>query len=159
MGLQVISMSFFRHIVSLLVVLTLIGCEGNSTKPSAKTLNAKSSHNNQTVDSGKIEGRVVILQDSVLPESAIVTVTLADTSVVDLPALILSQKYYNSLNNRPTIPFELTYLKNEVRQEGTLTVNATIKADGKLLYIADSDAEVINNGITKDVELLMVPAN
>ncbi|TOL43731.1 endopeptidase, partial [Vibrio parahaemolyticus] len=35
----------------------------------------------------------------------------------------------------------------------------TIKADGKLLYIADSDAEVINNGITKDVELLMVPAN
>ncbi|CAK7081458.1 MULTISPECIES: YbaY family lipoprotein [Providencia] len=152
-------MSFFRHIVSLLVVLTLIGCEGNSTKPSAKTLNAKSSHNNQTVDSGKIEGRVVILQDSVLPESAIVTVTLADTSVVDLPALILSQKYYNSLNNRPTIPFELTYLKNEVRQEGTLTVNATIKADGKLLYIADSDAEVINNGITKDVELLMVPAN
>ncbi|TOL41913.1 endopeptidase, partial [Vibrio parahaemolyticus] len=70
-------MSFFRHIVSLLVVLTLIGCEGNSTKPSAKTLNAKSSHNNQTVDSGKIEGRVVILQDSVLPESAIVTVTLA----------------------------------------------------------------------------------
>ncbi|HEM8139737.1 TPA: YbaY family lipoprotein [Providencia rettgeri] len=152
-------MSFFRHIVSLLVVLTLIGSEGNSTKPSAKTLNAKSSHNNQTVDSGKIEGRVVILQDSVLPESAIVTVTLADTSVVDLPALILSQKYYNSLNNRPTIPFELTYLKNEVRQEGTLTVNATIKADGKLLYIADSDAEVINNGITKDVELLMVPAN
>ncbi|EIU7558432.1 MULTISPECIES: YbaY family lipoprotein [Providencia] len=152
-------MSFFRHIVSLLVVLTLIGCEGNSTKPSAKTLNAKSSHNNQMVDSGKIEGRVVILQDSVLPESAIVTVTLADTSVVDLPALILSQKYYNSLNNRPTIPFELTYLKNEVRQEGTLTVNATIKADGKLLYIADSDAEVINNGITKDVELLMVPAN
>ncbi|APC10477.1 MULTISPECIES: YbaY family lipoprotein [Providencia] len=152
-------MSFFRHIVSLLVVLTLIGCEGNSTKPSAKTLNAKSSHNNQTVDSGKIEGRVVILQDSVLPESAIVTVTLADTSVVDLPALILSQKYYNSLNNRPTIPFELTYLKNEVRQEGTLTVNATIKVDGKLLYIADSDAEVINNGITKDVELLMVPAN
>lgn len=152
-------MSFFRHIVSLLVVLTLIGCEGNSTKPSAKTLNAKSSHNNQTVDSGKIEGRVVILQDSVLPESAIVTVTLADTSVVDLPALMLSQKYYNSLNNRPTIPFELTYLKNEVRQEGTLTVNATIKADGKLLYIADSDAEVINNGITKDVELLMVPAN
>ncbi|EMH0064221.1 YbaY family lipoprotein [Providencia rettgeri] len=152
-------MSFFRHIVSLLVVLTLIGCEGNSTKPSAKTLNAKSSHNNQMVDSGKIEGRVVILQDSILPESAIVTVTLADTSVVDLPALILSQKYYNSLNNRPTIPFELTYLKNEVRQEGTLTVNATIKADGKLLYIADSDAEVINNGITKDVELLMVPAN
>ncbi|MEX5921346.1 YbaY family lipoprotein [Providencia huaxiensis] len=152
-------MSFFRHIVSLLVVLTLIGCEGNSTKPSAKTLNAKSSHNNQMVDSGKIEGRVVILQDSVLPESAIVTVTLADTSVVNLPALILSQKYYNSLNNRPTIPFELTYLKNEVRQEGTLTVNATIKADGKLLYIADSDAEVINNGITKDVELLMVPAN
>ncbi|MEX6223465.1 YbaY family lipoprotein [Providencia hangzhouensis] len=126
-------MSFFRHIVSLLVVLTLIGCEGNSTKPSAKTLNAKSSHNDQTVDSGKIEGRVVILQDSVLPESAIfVTVTLADTSVVNMPALILSQKYYNSLNNRPTIPFELTYLKNEVRQEGTLTVNATIKADGKL---------------------------
>lgn len=152
-------MSFFRHIVSLLVVLTLIGCEGNNTKPSAKILNAKSSHNNQMVDSGKIEGRVVILQDSVLPENAIVTVTLADTSVVDLPALILSQKYYNSLNNRPTIPFELTYLKNEIRQEGTLTVNATIKADGKLLYITDSDAEVINNGITKDVELLMVPAN
>ncbi|MEX6317258.1 YbaY family lipoprotein [Providencia huaxiensis] len=126
-------MSFFRHIVSLLVVLTLIGCEGDSTKPSAKTLNAKSSHNNQTVDSGKIEGRVVILQDSVLPESAIVTVTLADTSVVNLPALILSQKYYNSLNNRPTIPFELTYLKNEVRQEGTLTVNATIKADGEAI--------------------------
>ncbi|GAB1438781.1 hypothetical protein MASR2M36_15350 [Providencia sp.] len=152
-------MKYFRYIASLLVIFALIGCEGNNTKPSEKIQNAKNSHNSQTVDSGKIEGRVVILQDSVLPQGAIVTVTLADNSVGDLPALILSQKYYHSLNNRPTLPFELTYHKNEVRPEGNLTVNATINLDGKLLYVADSVVEVINNGITKDVELLMVPAN
>ncbi|MEY0973531.1 YbaY family lipoprotein [Providencia huaxiensis] len=152
-------MKFFRYIVSLLVLLMLVSCEGNSTKPNEKALNAKNSNNNQTVDSGKIEGRVVILQNTALPEGAVVTITLADTTVADLPALILSQKYYNSVNNRPTIPFELTYQKNEVRQEGTLVVNATVNADGKLLYISDSAVEVINNGITKNVELLMVSAN
>ncbi|ENU1226872.1 MULTISPECIES: YbaY family lipoprotein [Providencia] len=152
-------MKFFRYIVSLLVLLMLVGCEGNSTKPNEKALNAKNSNNNQTVDSGKIEGRVVILQNTALPEGAVVTITLADTTVADLPALILSQKYYNSVNNRPTIPFELTYQKNEVRQEGRLVVNATVNANGKLLYISDGVAEVINNGITTNVELLMVSAN
>lgn len=152
-------MTFVRYIASLMIVFFLIGCEGNSTKPNEKALNAKASHNNQTVDSGKVEGRVVIVQNSVLPAGAVVTVTLADTSIVDLPALILSQKYYDSLNNRPTIPFELTYHKNEVRPEGKLTVNATINVDGKLLYITDSVVEVINNGVTKNVELLLVPAN
>lgn len=152
-------MKFFRYIVSLLVLLTLVGCEGNSTKPSEKTLNAKNNHNSQTVDSGRIEGRVVILKDTVLPEGAVVTITLADTTVADLPALILSQKYYDSVNNRPTIPFELTYQKSEIRPEGTLIVNATVNAKGKLLYINDSVVEVINNGITKNVELMLVPAN
>ncbi|MEX5999677.1 hypothetical protein [Providencia hangzhouensis] len=37
-------------------------------------------------------------------------------------------------------------------------MNATISANGKLLYISDSVVEVINNGITKNVELLMVSA-
>ncbi|EPL6455374.1 MULTISPECIES: YbaY family lipoprotein [Providencia] len=152
-------MMFLRYFISLLFVFSLIGCEGNSTKPSEKILNSKANHNNQAVDSGKIEGRVVIVQRSVIPVGAVVTVTLADTSITDLPALILSQKYYDSLNNRPTIPFELTYHKNEVRPEGKLTVNATVNADGKLLYIADSVVEVINNGVTENVELLMVPAN
>ncbi|WP_369309996.1 YbaY family lipoprotein [Providencia rettgeri] len=152
-------MMFLRYFVSLIFVFSLLGCEGNNTKPSEKALNVKASHNNQAVDTGKIEGRVVIVQNSGLPADAVVTVTLADTSIVDLPALILSQKYYDSLNNRPTIPFELTYHKNEVRPEGKLTVNATVNADGKLLYITDSVVEVINNGVTKNVELLMVPAN
>ncbi|MEX5999678.1 YbaY family lipoprotein [Providencia hangzhouensis] len=66
--------------------------KGIAQKPSEKTLNAKNSNNNQTVDSGKIEGRVVILQDTVLPEGAVVTITLADTTVADLPALILYSK-------------------------------------------------------------------
>lgn len=152
-------MMFLRYLVSLIIVFSLIGCEGNGTKPSEKALNGKASHNNQAVDSGKIEGRVVIVQSSALPAGSTVTVTLADTSIADLPALILSQKYYDSLNSRPTIPFELTYHKNEVRPEGKLTVSATVSADGKLLYITDSVVEVINNGITKNVELLMVPAN
>lgn len=152
-------MKSLRYIASLLVIFALIGCEGNSTNPSEKTLNAKNSHNNQTVDLGRIEGRIVILQDSVLPPGAIATVTLEDNSVADLPALILSQKYYDSLNNRPTLPFELTYHKNEIRPEGRLTVNATVNLDGKLLYVTDSVVEVINNGITKNVELMMVPAN
>ncbi|MGG4665233.1 YbaY family lipoprotein [Providencia vermicola] len=152
-------MMFLRYLVSFIFVFSVIGCEGNNTKPGEKTLNSKTSHNNQTVDSGKIEGRVVIVQSSVIPAGAIVTVTLADTSIADLPALILSQKYYDSFNNRPTIPFELTYHKNEVRPEGKLTVNATVNADGKLLYITDSVVEVINNGVTKNIELLMVPAN
>ncbi|MEX6037450.1 hypothetical protein [Providencia hangzhouensis] len=49
--------------------------------PVKKHLDAKNSNNNQTVDSGKIEGRVVILQDTVLPEGAVVPITLADTTV------------------------------------------------------------------------------
>nr|WP_282563797.1 YbaY family lipoprotein [Providencia alcalifaciens] len=94
-----------------------------------------------------------------LSENVDLTVTMSDNSFVELPALILSQKHYTSLDNQVTIPYELTYHKDEIRSQAKITVSATLYVDGKLIYITDSPIEVINNGIYKNIDLLLVPAN
>lgn len=152
-------MKLHHYIASLLILFFLAGCEGNLTKPNEKMLHSKRDHGTQKVDSGKIDGMVSIVKNTRLPESAVLTITLADTSMMDLPALILSQKYYTALNNRQSIPFELTYLKNEVRPDAKITISASVSADGQLLYLSNTAIEVINNGIDKNVDVLVVPAN
>ncbi|MTC60158.1 endopeptidase [Providencia rustigianii] len=152
MGLQ-------RSVISLLVIVFLVGCEGNNAKPAEKRLQGKDNHDNQQVDIGKVSGNLMIIKGAVLPEDVDITVTLADTSFTDLPALILSQKHYNQLNNKTSLPFELTYHKNEIRKQARVMVSATVYGEGKLLYISDSSIEVINNGITENIDILLVPAN
>lgn len=152
-------MKLHRYIVSLFILFFLIGCEGNLTKPNEKMLHGNGNHTTQKVDSGKVDGTVIIVKNSTLPESAVLTITLADTSMMDLPALILSQKHYTQLNNQPSIPFELTYHKNEIRPDAKITVSASVSADGKLLYLSNTVVEVINNEIDKDIDVLVVSAN
>ncbi len=152
-------MVLYRYVVGFLILFFLVGCEGNATKPNERTLRTKSEHNNQKVDSGRIDGKVIIMQDAALSENAKITVTLADTSMIDLPALILSQKYYSSQGNQPFIPFVLTYHKNEIRPDAKITISASVHSEGKLLYISNTVIEVINNGVTEDVDVLVVPAN
>lgn len=152
-------MTLHRYMISLLMLIFLAGCEGNNASPPEKRVKGKSSHENQKVDIGTISGNIIIGKSMGLSENVDLTVTMSDNSFVELPALILSQKHYTSLDNQVTIPYELTYHKDEIRSQAKITVSATLYVDGKLIYITDSPTEVINNGIYKNIDLLLVPTN
>ena len=152
-------MTLHRYMISLLMLIFLAGCEGNNASPPEKRVKGKSNHENQKVDIGTISGNIIIGKSMGLSENVDLTVTMLDNSFVELPALILSQKHYTSLDNQVTIPYELTYHKDEIRSQAKITVSATLYVDGKLIYITDSPTEVINNGIYKNIDLLLVPAN
>ena len=149
-------MKLHAYIVSSLLLIFLVGCGDNTTKSSERTPRAK---NSQKVSLAKVDGYVIIMQNTIVPENAVLTVTLADTSIVHLPALILSQKYYYSFNSQSPIPFELTYHDNEIRTDAHIVVSASVSASGKLLYESQTATEVINNGVVAGVEVLAAPVN
>lgn len=152
-------MTFYRYMISSLILIFLVGCEGNNANPPEKRVKGKSNHENQQVDIGTISGNILIAKNKGLSENVDITVTMVDNSFVELPALILSQKHYTSLNNQVTLPYQLTYHKNEIRNQAKITVSATLHADGKLIYITETSTEVINNGMVENIDLLLVPAN
>lgn len=150
-------MKLHQYIISFFCLTLLAGCEGNKEKETK--LGSPNHTVKQSLETNMINGKVVILQRIALPDNAVVTVTLTDTSIMGLSALILSQKYYDTKGKQSPFPFELSYQKDEVPPNAYLTVSATISVDGEIWFKTDKDNEVINNGITKDIELMLVPVH
>ncbi|EKT54360.1 YbaY family lipoprotein [Providencia burhodogranariea] len=149
-------MKLHQYATSFIFLALLAGCEGHKEK---ETKLGITNHTvKQSLETNEINGKIFILQRIALPDNAVVTVTLTDTSMVGLPALILSQKYYDTQGKQSPFPFKLSYQKDEVPPNAYLTVSATISVDGETWFITEKKHEVINNGITKDIELVLVPA-
>ncbi|MDV5228256.1 MULTISPECIES: YbaY family lipoprotein [Providencia] len=151
-------MKLYQVIMGLILMTLLMGCEGNNNKAKEAKLDRSHDTTNRSIESGVISGQVVIQQRVALPVNAVVTVTLADTSIAELPALILSQKYYDTQGKQSPFPFELSYQKDEIRSSAHLVVRATVSVEGDIWFISNVESVVINNGVTRDIELRLVPA-
>lgn len=150
-------MKLYQVIMGFILMTLLMGCEGNNNKTQETKFGTPQNTTKKSIESSVINGQVVIQQRVILPENAVVTVTLADTSIAELPALILSQKYYDTHGKQSPFPFELSYQKDEIRPNAHLAVRATVSVDGDLWFISNVESVVINNGVTHDIELLLVP--
>lgn len=149
-------MKLYQVIMGFVLMTLLMGCEENNKTTETK-LGAPHHTTKKSIKSDVISGQIIIQQRVALPANAVVRVTLADTSIAELPALILSQKYYDTHGKQSPFPFELSYQKDEIRPNAQLSVRATVSVEGDLWFISSVDSVVINNGVTQGIELLLVP--
>ena len=108
-----------------------------------------------------ITGTVVYRQRIALPEDAIVTVQIQDTSRADAPAEVIGEQIVETNGRQVPIPYSVSYNPDGVVANHTYTMRARITdGQGTLLFINDTSIPVITRGNpTSDVEIVVVPVD
>ena len=92
--------------------------------------------------------------------NAKVTVTLADTSLMDAPSKTIATQVIEG-QTAPPFKFALAYDPKAIDPRNTYSVSARIEVDGKLRFITDTHTPVITRGAPTHVEMIArgVPQN
>ncbi|MBB3891210.1 putative lipoprotein [Phenylobacterium haematophilum] len=122
-----------------LAALAIAGCASTAPAPVAK---------------GQVTGSVLYRERIMLPPTATVTVSLADTSLMDAPAKIIDTQVLTG--GSPPYKFTLNYDPAQIVANHTYTVSARIEVDGKLRFITDTHTPVITRGAPNHVEMIAV---
>lgn len=106
-----------------------------------------------------ITGDVTYLQRSALPDDAVVTVQLQDTSRQDVAAEVLGEQKIETDGKQVPIAYEVEYDEGDIEDNHTYSMSARIEdGDGNLLFISDTVNPVITrDNPTSDVEIVTVP--
>lgn len=122
-----------------LAALAIAGCASTAPAPVAK---------------GQVTGSVLYRERIMLPPTATVTVSLADTSLMDAPAKVIDTQVLTG--GSPPYKFTLNYDPAQIVANHTYTVSARIEVDGKLRFITDTHTPVITRGAPNHVEMIAV---
>lgn len=107
--------------------------------------------------SSEVTGTVTKLDRKGLSPTTVVNVELRDTSLQDVAAATHSTDIIELEGDQLPVPYVLEYDEDEIEEGHTYTVFVRIEDGGALLYITDTAYPVITNGVTEDVEVLVVP--
>jgi putative lipoprotein len=140
-------------VFSALLGLSLIGCETNETNP------VQEPKSNQVIMTS-IKGNIIYREKVALPPHAVVTITLEDTSLMDVAAKKIAEQTFTTDGAQVPFDFELSYDANKIEVKHRYSVRATIRLDGKLRFTTDTANLVITDeGQTKQVNLHLVAVN
>lgn len=103
----------------------------------------------------QVTGSVIYRERIMLAPPGVVTVTLADTSLMDAPARVIATQVIENAT-APPFNFALDYDPAKIVPNHTYTVSARIEVDGKLRFITDTRTPVITNGAPTQVEMIAV---
>lgn len=103
----------------------------------------------------QVTGQVIYRERIMLAPPGVVTVTLADTSLMDAPARVIATQVIEGVT-APPIKFALDYDPSTIIPNHTYSVSARIEVDGRLRFITDTHTPVITRGAPTHVELLAV---
>jgi putative lipoprotein len=108
-----------------------------------------------------VTGTVTYLVRMALPDDAVVTVQIQDTSLADAPAVVVGEQVIETGGQQVPIAFEVAYNPDDIQEAKTYTMSARIEdSAGTLLFINDTSIPVITAGNpTQDVEIVTVPAS
>ncbi len=106
-----------------------------------------------------VTGTVTYRQRIALPEDAVVTVQIQDTSRADAPAEVIGEQIIETNGRQVPIPYSVNYNPNAIVENHTYTMSARITdGQGKLLFINDTSIPVITRGNpATDLEIVVVP--
>jgi putative lipoprotein len=104
---------------------------------------------------GTVTGTVTYLQRIALPDDAVLTVELQDTSRADAPAFVLAQQQFATNGRQVPFAFALNYDTGSIAVNGRYTVRATIRLGDELIWTSDTANLVITNDVF-DVEVMLV---
>ena len=108
-----------------------------------------------------VTGEVTYAPRIALPDDAVITVQLQDTSLSDAPLGVMGEQVIQTNGRQVPIPYVVLYNANDIQPNHTYTMSARITdGAGNLLFINDTSIPLITNGNpTHDVEIMTVPVN
>ncbi len=128
-------MKLWQFLSGAIVAVALIGCSETATNQAAEGIQ------NVSVVSGTITYR----DRSALPDNALITVVLADASVSNKPAKIISQIIFPAGQTQAPFQFRLPYTQSQIVNAKRIIVTAEIELDNQLLYTNSNVNEVLTN--------------
>lgn len=153
-------MKFAYMFSALAVAATLTACANNH---SASTTNAAAAPDPYGIASlsasqqqPNVSGTIAIRQKVALPPDAVLTVTLADASLADAPARVLSQKAVRTEGKQPPYNFVLSYNPADIKPNARILLSSAITVNGQLMFITDTVQTVVTQG-GNHADLLLVP--
>ena len=95
--------------------------------------------------------------DAQLPDGAVLTVTLADTSIADAAWTVISQQVIEDARQLPAA-FRLGYDPSEIDERSEYTLSARVELGDQLLYTNDTVHTVLTRGAPaeSDIEVIAV---
>jgi uncharacterized lipoprotein YbaY len=106
---------------------------------------------------GAVVGNIVVADPAELPEGAVVTVQLQDTSLQDVAAKIIGEQVIQGTVTFP-IPYEVVYPVSVIEDTHTYSMSVRITdADGNLIFINTSAYTVITNDHPSVVDVTVDP--
>lgn len=124
-------------ITSLVSFGLLVGCQATSETNASQEVVAE----NTQVISGTVSYRERIA----LPENAVVTVTLEDISLADVPSTVIATQEFTTDGKQVPFAFELSYDNNKIKANHRYNMRASIHVDGKLRFTTDTIKSVITD--------------
>lgn len=144
-------------IASVLAGGLLVGCSNPSTS-TANTQTKETTNMNGNSDKkiqSHVKGQLLVLQRMALPANAVVEVRLEDVSLMDAPSVTISETSYKTDGKQSPFAFDLVYDATKIASHARIAIQASIKVDGRLLFVTDTMNEVINNGVTDNIEIIL----
>ena len=107
--------------------------------------------------SSTVSGTVTYLQRIALPNDAVITIQLQDTSLADAPATVLGEQVIKTEGKQVPFEFEVAYNPDDIQENHTYSLSVRITdGAGNLLFINDTVVPVITNGNpTQDIEIIL----
>ena len=104
-----------------------------------------------------VTGTATYRERILLPESAVLTVQLADVSLADAPSKTIAEQKIRPV--RVPAAFTLSYDPATIDPRHTYAVSASVRDEtGKLLFVTDTQHAVLTQGAGDSVDVVMVNA-
>ena len=107
---------------------------------------------------GVISGEVRFARDVDLPEGAVVTVRLLDTSLADAPSVELGRDVIENAERLP-VRFRIEYDPDEVSDRNEYSLSADVRHGDDLLYVNDTVHTVLTRGAPRNSDVVVVSTN
>ena len=142
--------------LSFLVVSIVMGCDNQED---TKQINRSGQANESKAhipETERISGIIDNKSNFLLPKEAIITITLSDVSLMDVPAKLISQEVLTEPKSSFPIHYSLKYVPATIRHNHRYAVRADIRIDGKLRFVTDRNYPVITDKKHTKVQYLLV---
>jgi putative lipoprotein len=136
-------------------MLTRIGLSGLLLLVLVSTARAGGTDPNIDAATATVTGSVSYRERIALPADALVVVQLRDVSRMDVAAKIISEQTIKPQHSVP-IPFSLAYDPDEIDERMTYALFATIRSEGRLLFVTDRSYQVLTRGHPHHLDLMLV---
>ena len=107
---------------------------------------------------GSITGEVRFVRDVALPEGAVVTVRLLDTSWADAPAVEMGRVVIEGAGRLP-VRFRIEYDREQLPEGAEYSLEATVRHGDDLLYVNDTVHPILIRGTSRNADVVVVSTN